>query len=321
MYVLGFDIGGTKSAVILAKVRKDDVVFIKRGEYETISDWGKMLDVLSFEGKCFLEEYDINREECAIGISCGGPLDSRSGTILAPPNLPGWEEVHIVKYLQDKLGMPAYLKNDADACALAEWYYGAGRGTKHMIFLTFGTGLGAGLILNGTLYEGANGMAGEVGHIRMEESGPVGYGKAGSLEGFCSGGGIKQIGQSKAIELLAQGKRASFHKGSIDEITTKIIAEAAREGDEAAIEVFKKSGSYLGKGLSILIDILNPEMIVIGSIYARAKDLLIEAMENELKNETLDKSLKDCTIKAAELGEKIGDYGAVVAAMDAWRNN
>ena len=126
----------------------------------------------------------------AIGISCGGPLNSKKGVILSPPNLPGWDNIEIVNIIKDRLDVPAKLQNDANACALAEWKYGAGRGSNNMIFLTFGTGFGAGLILDGRLYNGVNCMSGEIGHVRLTEYGPVGYGKAGSCEGYCSGGGI-----------------------------------------------------------------------------------------------------------------------------------
>src|SRR5690606_15592063 len=134
----------------------------------------------------------------AIGISCGGPLDSRRGVILSPPNLPGWDRIPVVEVFQQAFKVPVALQNDANAGALAEWLWGAGRGSHNMIFLTFGTGMGAGLILNGQLYSGTNDLAGEVGHIRLAPDGPVGYGKAGSFEGFCSGGGIKQLATDRA---------------------------------------------------------------------------------------------------------------------------
>ncbi len=316
MNILAFDIGGTKCAVMLAKAEEETITFLKRTEVKTTDCWKDLLNELINEGSLMLKEYSINKGSCRIGVSCGGPLDIRKGLILSPPNLPGWDEVPIVKYLEDRLGMPARLKNDADACALAEWRYGAGKGTKHMIFLTFGTGLGAGLILNGRLYEGASGMAGEVGHIRLSEEGPVGYGKTGSFEGFCSGGGIKQLAQRKAIELMALGNRASFHKDTIEEITAKAVAEAAVEGHRDALEVYRASGKHFGRGLSILIDILNPEVIVVGSIYVRAKEYLIDAMKESINEEALESSRKECRIEASQLGEQIGDYGAVVAAMD-----
>ena len=165
-YVLGFDIGGTKSAVLLARPGKENVEFLERKAIPTHGTWKEVLGCLADMGKAFLETHQISGEECCIGVSCGGPLDSGRGVILSPPNLPGWDQVPVVSYLEQSLGMVAGLKNDADACALAEWRYGAGRGCRHMIFLTFGTGLGAGLVLNGRLYEGACGMAGEAGHVR-----------------------------------------------------------------------------------------------------------------------------------------------------------
>lgn len=315
MFVLGFDIGGTKSAVILAEETEGNILFLDRVEIPTTRDWRKIIDKLILAGTTMLKHFNLDTEIYTIGISCGGPLDGERGIIKSPPNLPGWDNVPIVDYIEEKLGVRAKLQNDADACALAEWRYGAGKGYKDVIFLTFGTGLGAGLILNGKLYTGASNMAGEVGHIRLEEEGPMGYGKSGSFEGFCSGGGITQIAQQKAYELEAQGIRASFVKTSIQDITTKDVAQAAQQGNKDALEVFRISGQYFGRGLSILIDILNPEVIIAGSVYARAGKFLNEAMYREIEKEALEYSRKIVKILPAELREKIGDYGAVVTAL------
>lgn len=313
--VLGFDIGGTKSAVILAEEVDGDIRFLDRMEIKTMGSWQSVIDRLILEGLKMLETFNVNKTEYRIGISCGGPLDSKRGIIQSPPNLPGWDNVPIVDYIYDRLGVRPKLQNDADACALAEWKYGAGKGYENVIFLTFGTGLGAGLILNGKLYTGSSNMAGEVGHIRLEEDGPIGYGKAGSFEGFCSGGGIAQIAKEKAYSLERQGIRASFIKGDIEDITTKDVAEAAQKGHKDALDIFKKSGKYFGRGLSILIDILNPELIIVGSIYVRAGKFLDDAMYEEIERESLELSRNAVKIVPAQLGEKIGDYGAVVTAL------
>ncbi len=313
--VLGFDIGGTKSAVILAKELDGDIHFLDRVEIKTAGSWEQVVDRLIEEGLRILKSFNIDSKDCRIGISCGGPLDSKRGIIQSPPNLPGWDNVYIVDYIYDRLKVKAKLQNDADACALAEWKYGAGRGYKDIIFLTFGTGLGAGLILNGRLYTGSSNMAGEVGHIRLEEDGPVGYGKSGSFEGFCSGGGIAQIAKEKAYSLEKQGLKASFMKGSIEDITTKDVADAAKRGHEDALDIFRKSGKYFGRGLSILIDILNPEVIIVGSIYVRAGEFLNDAMYREIERESLELSRNAVKIVPAQLGERIGDYGAVVTAL------
>ena len=252
-----------------------------------------------------------------IGISCGGPLDSQKGVIMSPPNLPGWDNVEIVKQIEAHYGVKPVLQNDANACAVAEWKFGAGKGAKNMVFLTFGTGLGAGLILNGALYSGTNDNAGEVGHISLRDDGPVGYGKTGSFEGFCSGGGLSQLGYSVALEKISQGKDVMYYKKGQDksEVTAAEIARCAALGDEAALEVMKTCGEMLGEGLSVLIDILNPERIIIGSIYARNEELLKGFAEKVIDKQALSCSKNCCRILPAALGESIGDYAAVATAL------
>ena len=236
---------------------------------------------------------------------------------MSPPNLPGWDNVEIAKQINEHYQVPVKLQNDANACAVAEWKFGAGQGCRNMVFLTFGTGLGAGLILDGRLYEGANGNAGEVGHIRLERFGPVGYGKSGSFEGFCSGGGIAQLGYSLALEKAQTGVYPIYYtKGmSPKDITAKTIADAARLGDETALDVYRTCGAYLGRGLSLIIDMLNPELIVIGSIFARSKDLLWQTTKKEIETEALQQSASCCKVVPAALGEQIGDYAAVAVAL------
>lgn len=158
--------------------------------------------------------------------------------------------IAIVTPFREFFDVPVGLQNDANACALAEWKWGAGRGCSNMIFLTFGTGMGAGLILDGRLYAGANDMAGEVGHIRMEKTGPIGYGKAGSFEGFCSGGGIAKLGQQMARDRLQNGQAVSFcqtHE-ELSAITAQKVGEAAKQGDKFALEIFDIVDKQLGRG-------------------------------------------------------------------------
>lgn len=312
--LLGFDIGGTKCAAIAA---------FWDGETIRILDKRKIPTDLTCKPEEMVRRLFSLGEEIAeetpeaIGISCGGPLDSKRGVILGPPNLPGWDRVKIAEQASSYFGVPAYLQNDANACALAEWKFGAGRGCKNMIFLTFGTGLGAGLILNGTLYSGANDNAGECGHIRLEPFGPTGYGKSGSFEGFCSGGGLAQLGYTLALEEVQQGRRPAYFQAGMTEreITAKTIADAARAGDPAARRVYEVCGEYLGRGLSLLIDLLNPEKIVLGSIFARSGDLIRPAMERAIQREALEAAAARCSIEPAALGEEIGDYAAIAAAL------
>jgi len=297
MYILGFDIGGTKCAVVTADWNGEEIKLLKKDVCPTDCTVPpeQMIDKL-----VRMADGILTGKPDSIGISCGGPLNSENGVILSPPNLPGWDNVEIVKIIEKHYSVPAHLQNDANACALAEWKFGAGKGCQNMIFMTFGTGLGAGLILNGKLYEGTNGNAGEVGHVRLEEDGPVGFGKKGSFEGFCSGNGIAQLG----VKIMGDKT-----------LNAKTIADAARNGDEKAREVYRISGERLGKGLSILIDILNPEVIVIGSVFARSHDLLWEEAKRVIDKEALSVSAECCRVVPAELGEQIGDFGAVATAL------
>ena len=315
MRVLGFDIGGTKCAVILGEMADDNIAIL--GKRKVATDLTVSPEEM-IEKLCVLaDELLDGQAPDRIGISCGGPLNSTTGHVQGPPNLPGWDDVPITDILNKRYGVPAKLQNDANACAVAEWKFGSGRGAQNMIFFTFGTGLGAGLILNGQLYDGTNGMAGEAGHIRLNSYGPVGYGKSGSFEGFCSGNGIAQLGYTLALEAAQNGRRPSyFPEGTTaEQVTAKTVADAALSGDAVAKEVYRLCGEYLGKGLSIMIDILNPQVIVIGSVFARSEALLRESMQAVINKEALPSSAACCRIVPAALGESLGDYAALATAL------
>ncbi len=321
MFTLGFDIGGTKCAVILGKGEMpqdhneliiDKIAFptdVKRG-------WSAIIDEMLMTADTILARHRISspeKELTGIGISCGGPLDSKRGTINCPPNLPDWDNVPICDIFEKHFGIRPNLQNDANACAVAEWKFGSGRGTENMIFLTFGTGMGAGLILDGKLYSGTNDMAGEVGHIRLADDGPEGYGKRGSFEGFCSGGGIKRLGEMMIAEARKNGEKSSLF--TENEISAKTIALAAKDGDILAKRIYDTCAQKLGAGLSILIDILNPEAIVIGSIYSRSGELFDTIINDIIKKEALSYSGQVCRILPATLGDSIGDYAALGLAF------
>lgn len=280
-YRIGIDIGGTKCAVLLAGTKDNPqggITILEKTVFETKKAGGpeRMLQNFQHAIDRMLGRLETQDRLSGIGISCGGPLDSRSRVILAPPNLPGWINIPIGSIFEERYRVPVRLENDANACALAEWRYGAGRGCQSLVFLTFGTGCGAGLILDGRLYQGACGMAGEVGRLRLSDFGPVGFGKMGSFEGFCSGGGIHQLAKMMVLERQGLGESPALLEcaGSPDNLSARLVAEAAREGDALAKEIFAVSGRYLGRGLALLIDILNPERVIIGSIFARSRELL-----------------------------------------------
>jgi len=321
-YFLGFDIGGTSCSVVLGDERG---VLHDQRSVPTNHEAGphSVIQQLCETAKALSHSLQ-NSHGCkpvALGISCGGPLDSRAGVVHSPPNLPGWDAVPIVEIASSALGIPTALQNDANASALAEWRYGAGRGYSNMVFLTFGTGMGAGLILDGRLYTGTNDMAGEIGHVRMQDSGPLGYGKEGSFEGFCSGAGIARLARGRVQAEWAAGRRVLFctDEAQLETLSTKQVGEAALAGDPLAVEIIQLSGEYLGRGLAILVDILNPECIVIGSIFVRLEKLLRPRMEEMLRQECLEQAGRACRVVPAALGEEVGLMASLSVAEKAYK--
>ena len=318
MLAVGIDIGGTKCAVSLGKVTQDSAAVLHKCKIRETRAYSpsQMLEVLAEDVLSCEKTLRDSRKIEGIGISCGGPLNSQTGTILSPPNLPGWDRIPITAYFQQKTGYPAWLCNDANACALAEWKLGAGKGTSNMIFITFGTGLGAGIILDNRLYTGACDMAGEIGHIRLSDYGPAGYGKMGSFEGFCSGGGIAQLARTMIREELQLGRTTGLcgNSGELEQITAAQVGMAAKNGDRLAQEILKQVGLQLGKGLSVLMDIFNPECIVIGSIFVRNYDEIWPYAEQVIERETLPVVRKACRILPSLLSESVGDIAGLIVA-------
>lgn len=310
MYI-GIDIGGTKCAVTRAQTPR---TVEKKIRFDTTTVSETLSRIFEAVAACMPAD--------AIGVSCGGPLNEETGVILSPPNLPDWDNVPITDMLKERFGIPVFLRNDANACALAEWRHGAGKGTRNMIFMTFGTGLGAGLILDGKLYSGTNGMAGEVGHFRLAKDGPTGYGKAGSFEGFCSGGGISRIASLRAKTAFAQGRKQIFgmSEESFEAPDAKRLAALYAAGDADAKAVYEESAQKLGEGLSLLIDAFNPEAIVIGSVYARSRELFDPTALAVIQKEALAQSAAVCRLLPAALGEEIGDIAALTVAEDGLEN-
>ncbi len=310
--LLGIDIGGTKCAVTYGIKTGDNLTVVDKEKFPT-TEVNETIAHICAATKAMMQKHGLTPQNTsAIGISCGGPLDSRKGVVMSPPNLPGWDNIPITAIIEKETGIKCGLQNDANACALAEWKFGAGRGTQNMVFLTFGTGLGAGIIANGQIYTGANDNAGEAGHIRLSDFGPVGYGKAGSFEGFASGSGIAQLARMRLSEVYQMGGKVAWcDYGQIESVTAKDVTEAAAAGDPLALEIVQLSARYLGIGLSVLIDILNPELIVIGGVFARRESLFRPQMEETIRREALPLASRVCRVVPAQLGEAIGDYAAL----------
>lgn len=304
--IVGLDIGGTKTAVVVGDSRG---TVHRRTVFPTAPRRG--FDVVFTELLSHVDEaLRWARAECgpaeALSVSIGGPLAIDAGIILSPPHLPGWDRIPLKQLLSDRYQLPVYIEHDGNAGALAEFYFGAGRGARNLVFLTMGTGFGGGLILDGRVYRGSCDLAGEVGHIRLAEDGPVGFGKAGSWEGFCAGAGITKLA---ALRYPARWRE--------EDVTVPELAQLARDGDPEALAVFDECGKRLGQGLALLLDILNPDVIVIGALAVRLGELVLAPARRVMKQEALPGAYAACRVLPAALGEQIGDIAALCAAIAA----
>ena len=299
--ILGLDIGGTKTAVVLGTPRGE---IRWRMQFLTRPERGFKIVFAELTTNIATALRSASHPVAAISVSIGGPLDILNGIIKSPPNLPGWTNIALKKLLMERFTLPVYVEHDGNAGALAEFYFGAGKNFRNIIFITMGTGFGAGLILNGQLYRGASDCAGEIGHLRIAEDGPRCYGKAGSLEGFGSGTGIAK---------LAQMMYPAIWNASATVID---VYEQYKAGSTEAREVFARAGFYLGRGFALLADTLNPERIILGGIGMRLGEALLAPAKKIFYEEALPQAAAVCKIVPAQLGETIGDIASLCAAFD-----
>jgi len=316
----GVDIGGTKTAVVLSSAPP---AVLRRIVFPTEPANGPspaLKRIVSSMRTALFDRGLSARDLHAIGVSCGSPLDPVNGIIQSPPNLPTWVNVPIKSLLEEEFQVPCFLENDANAGALAEYWFGAGSGCQSMVFLTMGTGLGAGLILDGRLYRGVSNLAGEIGHIRLSRSGPSGYGKAGSAEGWASGGGMAQIAERVVRAASENGEATALTRrsdGMPPSYTAQLVWEMAQRGDGVAQRVVDIAAKRLGEILAILIDLLNPDRIVIGGLALRMGEALLAPARAVVKQEALAETARACQIVPAALHEEIGDVAAICVALNA----
>ena len=254
----------------------------------------------------------------AVGITAPGPLDPDRGVVLSPPNLPGWHEVPVVARLRDALGIPVFLENDANAAALAEWHFGAGRGLSHLVYLTMSTGVGGGLILGGRLYRGVLASAGEVGHAPVEWEGePCACGQRGCLEAYTGGAAWTR-------RLRAQAPAASrvvSLAGSRDAVRPEHVVAAAREGDAFALAEVARWNDYVARGIVWLVMALAPEAVVLGTIATAAGDALsLDPIRAQVARHVWPHLARSLRILPAALGERLPYLAGLSVAIEGLRN-
>lgn len=314
-YVAGIDLGGTKIAVVVVDRSAREIgwkvvpTMPQEGRRAVLNRAAQaVFDVLSENG--------IHRSELAgAGMGCPGPVDPVSGTVSLAPNL-GWVDVQAGPEIQEMLGVPVALDNDANCAALAENKLGAGRGTRDMVFITVSTGIGGGIVAGGDVYRGFGFAAGEVGHITVVRDGPVcGCGNRGCLEAVASGTAIGKRG----ADLLRHGTAtliAELAGGDPERVDARMVAEAAEKGDEPARAVIRDAAEYIGIGLATIANLLNPEAFVIGGGVSAIGPALFDTIRRVVDERTLRANIKGVRIMPAALGSKAGAIGAALQGME-----
>ncbi len=312
--ILGVDLGGTKIGT--GVVDQDGTVRCSDVQ-PTLADEGPeaVIDRIIAGAQRALDHAGLaHKDVCSIGIGAPGPLDIPQGLLLEPPNLPGWHNVPLRQIVQERLGVPTYLENDANAAAVGEYLYGAGRDTRDMVYVTVSTGIGGGLILDGHIYHGVSGGAGEIGHMTILPDGPrCGCGNRGCLEALASGTAIAR----EAHDLVARGVPTAVAREADQEVTAKQVVDAMHEGDPYAQQIVAQAMFYLGIGVANLVNLFNPERIVIGGGLAALGDDLLGPVRRAIALRAFPSSSAQVTAVLALLGRNVGIVGAAGAAWMA----
>lgn len=313
--VIAIDLGGTK---IACGIISDSCQVLARECYPTLADEGVdsvIARIISAVEQTILPRGITLSQLCGISIAAAGAIDAPGGVIALSPNLPGWRDIPLRDIIRERLGIKTWLVNDTNAAALAEHQLGAGQGIKNLIYLTVGTGIGGAVILGGRLYTGASGSAGEIGHMTIEANGlRCKCGNIGCLETLASGTAVAR----EAIRRVSRGEGSSLTEivaGKIGSITAEHVAMAARDGDCLARDVINKVATYLGVGLVNLVNIFNPEMIIIGGGLAKMGDLLLSPARQVVREKAFAVSAAAVCIVPTQLGDDAGILGAAIFAF------
>lgn len=317
-YIVGVDLGGTNIVSLLINgegrvVGKDTRATLAREGKE------KALSQIVSSARAILERgqrQGISSTSIkGVGVGSPGPLDTKKGIIHFAPNLPGWNNVPLVSILADQLKLPIFLENDANAAALAEWWIGAGKNVDNLVLLTLGTGIGGGIIIGGEVLHGAWDTAAEIGHMIIHEGGLVcGCGKRGCLEAYASATGVIK----RTVSLIKEGRRTLLRKlvhDHLEDITCELVYQAAERGDELSQIIVKETARYLGIGIASVVNIINPEMVILSGGMTAAGDLLLKPVRKYARKYALEAAIRGVRIVPAKLGDNTGALGAAATVL------
>lgn len=312
-YVVGIDMGATHITLILSDFSGREIQVFD-APFNIVEGPQACLAQLDHHFKTLLEKANLElRQINAIGLGVPGPVVEEAGMVSGPPIMPGWDGFPIRDYLQQLWNCHVSVGNDADLGALGEWAYGAGRNERNIAYIKVGTGIGCGILINGQIYNGVTGSAGEIGHVTIDENGPVCQcGNRGCLEAIAGGRAIA----SRAIEAIRKGQRTQLAEiQPPDQITSRDVISAARRGDLYAQHLMMETGSHLGTAVASLVNVLNPGMVIIGGGVAQIGDLLLEPIRRAVQQRSLRVASRAVRITVALLGRRSTGMGAVVQAL------
>ena len=314
--LLGIDLGGTLVRTALVSRDKNILGLDSR---PTRADDGldAVLDVMTDAAESVLADAGRSTSDIlAAGIGAPGPMNQRSGVVFSPPNLPGWKDVPLADLMSGRLGVPCFVDNDANLACYGEYWLGAGQGCESMCLLTLGTGVGGGIVVFGKLLRGIDGTAAEIGHMIVDRDGrQCGCGARGCLEAYGSVTGLVQT----AVEGMEGGKTSSLTDlcdGNLERLTGKMISDAANRGDAFARSVLEETGAWLGVGVASLINLFNPERIILAGGMIEAGDILLDAIRERATSDAFDVPARRAQIITATLGQDAGVLGAAGVALE-----
>ena len=317
-FVLGIDVGGTN--LVVGSVAEDGSVMHGLASEPTEAEAGERdvverLIALAKRTIALTTREHPSAQIIGVGVGAPGPLDTKRGIVLLTPNL-GWVNMPLRQIIHDRLKLPAALDNDANCATLGEWWMGAARGTRNAIGITIGTGIGGGIIIEGKLFHGTSDCAGEIGHTTIDTEGRrCKCGNYGCLEAYASGPNIA-LRASEEIKAGAESKLAGYVGGDLKRITAQTVYQAAHDGDDLATEVVNETAKFLGAGIANLVNIFNPEVVVVCGGVTLAGDHLFTPLRREVARRAFKPAVSVCRIVPCELVGTAGVYGAAKVFLD-----
>jgi len=308
--ILALDFGGTK--LTAASLRVGDREFTARASIYSPEYKSAEVDRTVILG--LAKEVLKGANPTVIGVSFGGPVRSKEGVVILSHHVPGWQNFPLAQWLSEQFGAPAIVENDANAGALGEWRYGAGKGTRCLLYVTVSTGIGGGIIIDGKVYHGADDLAGEIGHMTLDPNGPpCTCGKRGCLEALASGPAIARKAREMLLALPGEGRvLRELVKGDLEKISAQNVSTAAALGDSLAVEVLRMAGTALGFGLAQAISLLNPELVVLGGGVVKAGEFFVNPAREAAQKYVVPGARVKITL--ARLGDDAPLWGAIALA-------